>query len=96
LRLRLKTAELGRFVAGLSEGINAWLGEAGVLLSGGEARRVSIARIACRPSESGGTPRPHSNYGLSGAVLSRDVKRAKKLDLPVRLTSSHIESRRRN
>lgn len=47
----IRTAQLEEFVAGLPEGLNAWLGEAGVLLSGGEARRVSIARalLADRP-----------------------------------------------
>ena len=47
----VKAAQLERFVAGLSEGMNTCLGEAGVLLSGGEARRVSIARalLADRP-----------------------------------------------
>jgi ATP-binding cassette subfamily C protein CydC len=47
----VKTAQLERFIAGLPEGMNTWLGEAGVLLSGGEARRVSIARalLADRP-----------------------------------------------
>lgn len=47
----LRAAQLSAFVAGLPAGLDTWLGEAGVLLSGGEARRVAIARalLADRP-----------------------------------------------
>ncbi|MCY0386816.1 thiol reductant ABC exporter subunit CydC [Robbsia sp. Bb-Pol-6] len=51
IREVLGAAQLTDVVAGLPEGLNTWLGEAGVLLSGGEARRVAIARalLADRP-----------------------------------------------
>jgi ATP-binding cassette subfamily C protein CydC len=40
----LKTAQLLEFVRGLPDGLNTWTGEAGQLLSGGQARRVAVAR----------------------------------------------------
>lgn len=51
IQAALQTAQLDSFVAGLPEGLNTWLGESGVLVSGGEARRIAIARalLADRP-----------------------------------------------
>jgi ATP-binding cassette subfamily C protein CydC len=40
----LKTAQLFEFVMGLPEGLNTWVGESGQLISGGQARRVAVAR----------------------------------------------------
>ena len=40
----LDTAQLLEFVKGLPDGLNTWTGEAGQLLSGGQARRVAVAR----------------------------------------------------
>jgi ATP-binding cassette subfamily C protein CydC len=40
----LDTAQLLEFVEGLPDGLNTWTGEAGQLLSGGQARRVAVAR----------------------------------------------------
>jgi len=40
----LKTAQLIEFVHGLPEGLNTWIGEAGQLLSGGQAQRLALAR----------------------------------------------------
>ena len=40
----LKTAQLFEFVENLPEGLNTWVGEAGQLLSGGQAKRVAVAR----------------------------------------------------
>jgi ATP-binding cassette subfamily C protein CydC len=40
----LKTAQMLEFVKGLPEGLNTWIGEAGQLLSGGQAKRVAVAR----------------------------------------------------
>jgi ATP-binding cassette subfamily C protein CydC len=40
----LKTAQLLEFVEGLPDGLNTWIGEAGQLLSGGQAKRVAVAR----------------------------------------------------
>ena len=40
----LHTAQLLEFVKGLPDGLNTWTGEAGQLLSGGQARRVAVAR----------------------------------------------------
>jgi ATP-binding cassette subfamily C protein CydC len=42
----LEIAGLGDFVAGLADGLDTWIDEAGSNLSGGEARRVSLARLA--------------------------------------------------
>jgi ATP-binding cassette subfamily C protein CydC len=41
----LEIAGLGNFVAGLEHGLDTWIDEAGSNLSGGEARRVSLARL---------------------------------------------------
>lgn len=51
LQAALRGAQLEAFVAALPHGLDTWLGEAGVNLSGGEARRVAIARalLADRP-----------------------------------------------
>jgi len=40
----LNVAQLLEFVIGLPDGLNTWIGEAGQLLSGGQARRVAVAR----------------------------------------------------
>ena len=40
----LKAAQLHEFVNGLPDGLNTWIGEAGQLLSGGQAKRVAVAR----------------------------------------------------
>jgi ATP-binding cassette subfamily C protein CydC len=40
----LNTAQLLEFVKGLPDGLNTWTGEAGQLISGGQARRVAVAR----------------------------------------------------
>jgi ATP-binding cassette subfamily C protein CydC len=40
----LETAQLDEFVASQPDGLDSWVGEAGVKLSGGQARRVAIAR----------------------------------------------------
>jgi ATP-binding cassette subfamily C protein CydC len=44
LAAALATAQLSEFVTALPEGLDTWLGEAGLRLSGGQARRVAIAR----------------------------------------------------
>ena len=41
----LERAGLGPFLATLPEGLDTWLGEAGVTVSGGEARRIALARV---------------------------------------------------
>jgi len=40
----LATAQLDEFVASQPDGLDTWVGEAGLKLSGGQARRVAIAR----------------------------------------------------
>ena len=40
----LKTAQLLEFVEKLPDGLNTWIGEAGQLLSGGQAKRAAVAR----------------------------------------------------
>ncbi|MEQ8394531.1 thiol reductant ABC exporter subunit CydC [Thalassobaculum sp.] len=45
LRQALEQAGLGGFAAALPEGLDTWLGEAGVAVSGGEARRIALARV---------------------------------------------------
>lgn len=44
----LRIAGLERMVADLPDGFDTWLGEAGVAVSGGEARRVALARVILR------------------------------------------------
>lgn len=44
----LRGAHLEDFVAGLPEGLDTWLGEAGMALSGGQIRRVAVARMLLR------------------------------------------------
>lgn len=41
----LARVELAEFVADLDQGLNTWVGENGVRLSGGQARRVGLARL---------------------------------------------------
>ena len=43
-----KAAQLHDFIAALPEGYETWVGEAGMRLSGGQARRVAIARALLR------------------------------------------------
>lgn len=40
----LEAAQLGGFVEGLTGGLDGWVGEGGIRLSGGERRRVAVAR----------------------------------------------------
>ena len=44
----LDAARLGDFVRGLPDGLDAWAGETGSLLSAGQARRLCLARPCCR------------------------------------------------
>lgn len=46
LRHALEVAGLGDFLDGLEQGLETWIDEAGSNLSGGEARRVALARLA--------------------------------------------------
>jgi ATP-binding cassette, subfamily C, bacterial CydC len=41
----LDTVELGDFVRSLPEGLDTWLGEAGAKISGGQGRRLALARV---------------------------------------------------
>ncbi|MEQ8585573.1 MAG: thiol reductant ABC exporter subunit CydC [Thalassobaculaceae bacterium] len=44
----LRIAGLDRFAADLPDGLDTWLGEAGVAVSGGEGRRIALARVILR------------------------------------------------
>lgn len=48
LRRALAAARLADVVAGLPDGLNTWIGEAGRLLSAGQARRLAVARAILR------------------------------------------------
>jgi ATP-binding cassette subfamily C protein CydC len=39
-----RAAQIHEFIAALPEGLDTWVGETGVRLSGGEARRIAVAR----------------------------------------------------
>ena len=41
----IKAAGLEKFISYLPEGLNTWVGESGVKVSGGEARRIALARL---------------------------------------------------
>jgi ATP-binding cassette subfamily C protein CydC len=43
-----RTAQIHDFIAALPEGYDTWVGETGVRLSGGQARRIAIARALLR------------------------------------------------
>lgn len=45
LNAAIKAAGLENFIAYLPEGIDTWVGESGVKVSGGEARRIALARL---------------------------------------------------
>jgi len=45
LNAAVKAAGLERFVGYLPEGLETWVGESGVKVSGGEARRIALARL---------------------------------------------------
>ena len=44
LELAIEQAQLSDYVAGLPQGLSTWVGEDGIRVSGGEARRIAIAR----------------------------------------------------
>lgn len=44
----LETARLAEFVRSMPDGLDSWVGESGVLLSGGQARRVALARAVLK------------------------------------------------
>jgi ATP-binding cassette subfamily C protein CydC len=44
----LRTAQIHDFIAALPEGYDTWVGETGVRVSGGQARRIAIARALLR------------------------------------------------
>lgn len=45
IKQALNMAGLNRFISQLPEGINTWVGEQGAKISGGEARRIALARV---------------------------------------------------
>lgn len=45
LRAALAQAQLGEFVDALPDGLQTWVGEGGTRLSGGQARRLALARV---------------------------------------------------
>lgn len=44
----LETARLADFIRSLPDGLDSWVGESGVLLSGGQARRAALARAVLK------------------------------------------------
>ena len=45
LHIAIKAAGLEKFIGYLPEGLESWVGESGVKVSGGEARRIALARL---------------------------------------------------
>ena len=45
LDIAIKAAGLEKFIGYLPEGLDTWVGESGVKVSGGEARRIALARL---------------------------------------------------
>lgn len=45
IKQAIKMAGLNKFISQLPEGINTWVGEDGAKVSGGEARRIALARV---------------------------------------------------
>jgi ABC-type multidrug transport system fused ATPase/permease subunit len=50
LRDAVERAQLAEFVASLPEGLDTWVGDAGIRLSGGQRQRIAIARALYRRS----------------------------------------------
>ena len=46
----LESAGLGEFVRGLPDGLDTWLGEGGARVSGGQGRRIALARALLSPA----------------------------------------------
>ena len=61
----LDAARLGDFVRGLPDGLDAWAGETGSLLSAGQARRLCLARALLSPAGAG-AGRTHRRPGCGG------------------------------
>lgn len=47
----LSDAEIDSVVKALPLGLDTWVGESGILLSGGQARRIAIAQLLLRPAD---------------------------------------------
>ena len=50
IKTACRTAQIDEFIQSLPEGYDTWIGEAGATLSGGQARRISIARALLKNS----------------------------------------------
>ncbi len=69
LRAALDGARMRDFVEGLPDGLDTWVGEAGKLLSGGQARRLAVARAILRDA-------PLWILDEPGEGLDRETERA--------------------
>ena len=63
----LKTVELYNWAINLPDGLNHWLGETGGIVSGGQARRICLARLLLRSPELVILDEPFSNLDESMA-----------------------------
>ena len=84
--------ELFDWTNALPQGLNTWLGEAGSKVSGGQARRICLARLLLRNPQLVILDEPFNGVDIqSNLIITEIIKRFKELEKTV-IISSHIFS----